>query len=76
MRPGIRIEMHMTPIKPSDIRPLLNEPGDNLCTLIVKFIRVCILIWQDNRYTFKDDGEFTDDYKTDLCSVSCPPKTV
>lgn len=61
----------MLPIAPSVLRDLIPKPGGNFCEKFLKSLNLPSEIHKIIAYMWNEDGSFTDDFKADLCNLSC-----
>ncbi len=66
----------MSPVKPSDILPLLVSGDELFCPAMLKNIQVMVLWWQYHKYKYNSDGTFTAAFEAEICSAPCfaPPE--
>lgn len=64
-----------SPVRPSDVEPLLVTGSDTLCSALLKFLRVAVLAYQYHKYKYDNDGNFTPEFEAEICSAPCfaPP---
>lgn len=63
-----------SPVKPKDIKAILPTGDDNICQLILKFLKLQIVIYRWYKYVYASNGAFTATYKVQLCDSinACP----
>lgn len=59
----------MSPVLPAEFKALIPTSDDSICTVLVKYIRFQIRVWQVHKWMFDSDGDFTDEFKTELCKI-------
>lgn len=62
----------MSPIVPSDLKALIPKPGGNFCEKFLNSVfNLPVKVWALVAYIWNEDGTFTEDFKADVCNISC-----
>lgn len=59
------------PLGPNDFKDLVPSTSGNFCEKFVKSLKLADFVYRIVNYIWKENGEFTDDFKADICALSC-----
>lgn len=60
-----------SPVSPSQIKAVIPKPGGNFCEKFLGVFTFPKLVSDIVAYMFNEDGTFTDEFKADVCNISC-----
>lgn len=63
-------------IKPSQLEKNLPEETDTVAKALLKYLKFTITFWRWFKGIVKSDGNFTDDFKQQLCGLGCAGKNI
>lgn len=63
-------------IKPSQLEKNLPEETDTVAKALLKYLKFTITFWRWFKGVIKSDGDFTDDFKQQLCGIGCAGRNV
>lgn len=58
-----------SPVRPADFQALIGTENTPICTLLVNMMKLLYLWYKLVRYVITNAGEFTTDFKNDLCAA-------
>ena len=63
-------------IKPSQLEKNLPEETDTVAKALLKYLKFTITFWRWFKGIVKSDGNFTEDFKQQLCGLGCAGKGI
>ena len=59
------------PLGPNDFKDLVPSSTGNFCEKFIKSLKLPDLVYRIVAYIWKQNGEFTDEFKADICALGC-----